>query len=317
METVIKLTDKVTEKLSYLKKLSGDDDSIIDQETKKEIAAAVSTIEQEIGNANDNNGKSNPISLKKTEENTKDNKKECEVLRIGSIGKSSTRTPIKESNEIYKSLVGGAADWKEPEIQVKNLKRLTSDSFVLSNESDKKEYVRYYMCFKDYLHSATAKPAFCNLISIIAYNILNTLNEECFDEMLNGRLELKNVLAYSGLFLYKSSDDSNVCSIYEPDGFLTIMIPKNLEDELIINNPRKVSYSIADWLYPTLNGVIMNFNDMKKLLLDSKCIAYKSTCNEKGMHDAHTLLHRDTTNNNLIYQDINISDDVVLGQYRL
>lgn len=48
MATVIKLTDKVTEKLSYLKDLAGVDDSIIDQETKKEIASAVSTIEQEI-----------------------------------------------------------------------------------------------------------------------------------------------------------------------------------------------------------------------------------------------------------------------------
>lgn len=234
------------------------------------------------------------------------------------IDDCSNSIQIKGYVKAYEALVAGAEEWIEPKLDIRNLRHMTSDTFELLSGAAKKKYVRYYMCFKDNFYRRVVKPAYCNLISIIAYNALNVLNDRSLEELKDSRqLSLRSNLVNSGLFLYQSSDDKGISSTYEPDGYLEFWIPKDEEDRLIKSNPYKAEYSINSFVYPMLSGVIMSFNDMKELLLNPNVIACKKIANVNGFHDMHSLLHRDITNNNMFFQDINLTDDVILEGYRL
>lgn len=242
--------------------------------------------------------------------------KEASGLSLASFIVSPKKSIVGDA-KAYNELIAGAHEWQEPEINISNLKRMTSTAIEKTPASLKSDYSLYHICIIDYYHHKAAKPEFCNLISMIAYNAINILNVGSLEELkesdsLSSRSELIN----SGLFLYQSSDEERVSSTLTPDSYLNLCIPKDVENELIKPNPYKATYRVSSDS-PALNGVIMKFNDMKNLLLNPKVVAYTSLAYENGLYNKHTLLHRDAVNYNLIYQDIDKSDVTVIEQYLL
>ena len=210
----------------------------------------------------------------------------------------------------YDQLKKGANNWSTPAVKTENLKRMTEMVFDNISPNDKKNYVKYHLCIKDNLHH-DGKPIYSNVLKIIAHNAMNSINIDDFTHAIKDHsMSDNNSLLNSGLFIYKSSDESLISSTYNPDSYIELWIPKNIENQYISNNENCVSYKLG-YGSPTLTGALLSFDDIKNILLNPKVIAIKSFANYYGMHDQHVNFHRDIKNYNYWYQDIDMSDDII------
>lgn len=210
----------------------------------------------------------------------------------------------------YDQLKKGANNWSTPAVKTENLKRMTEMVFDNISPNDKKNYVKYHLCIKDNLHHG-GKPMYSNVLKIIAHNAMNSINIDDFTHAIKDHsMSDNNSLLNSGLFIYKSSDESLISSTYNPDSYIELWIPKNIENQYISNNENCVSYKLG-YGSPTLTGALLSFDDIKNILLNPKVIAIKSFANYYGMHDQHVNFHRDIKNYNYWYQDIDMSDDII------
>lgn len=236
------------------------------------------------------------------------------------IVKSSDRKTSHPNNEPdiikskYDALISGASDWTAPTISKNMLRRSTSDVYDDLDKSKRKKYAKYNLCIKDIKRS---KSAFTNLISIIARNAESAVSLVDFTKAIaDHKLLSENSFINSGLFIYKSSDEELISSTFEPDGYLELWIPLDVEKELILSSDYRVTHQVG-YGSPILSGVIMSFNNMKKLLLDPKVIISPSLANTAGLYENGTVLHRDISTNDYWYQDIFMSNDVICDMYSL
>ncbi len=297
MSNSIKLTEEVSKKMQELKNLACADDSIISQEAKEGLVSVISALEKEITEVSDNKEESNPIPLKETE---KDNNHE-------------------EINNVQ-------LDWNEPEFSHeknrKDLKWLISDEINDKNGIPKKGYVKYGMCFKElsidpeesFSVRNSKKPMYRNLVSIIADNVRNCIDESCYAELRKSDMRLyeDNNLAYSGLFIYKAHGGTSNDSIMNSDGHIDIWVPVETEISQIKSRGFKAHYRTGDFfnfgIYPELRGYILDFESMKNILLNPDNIIYPRPCfHMDGLYDRHSALYRNIKNNNLIYRDENMA----------
>lgn len=223
---------------------------------------------------------------------------------------NTNRNPTPESISEFEKLIAGAAEWKTPEINISNLANISSDAY--EEMPNKNAYVKYHMCITDILNRECTNSGFFNIISIIAYNAAKVITPVCIDDIKRSdMLDINNPIVNSGLFIYKSSDENNRCSTLKPDGYLQLWIPKEIETSIIDTSKYKVKYNI-DKSYPVLTGSILSFDSIRAILTNPKVIAQYGRAYDKGFHDAHTILLRDTKNYNLIYQDINVASHVCI-----
>lgn len=214
----------------------------------------------------------------------------------------------------YDALISGACDWDAPKFNKDMLRRSTSDVYDDLDKSRRKKYAKYNLCIKDIKRN---KSAYTNVISIIARNTEDAISLSDFTKAINEhKLLSENSFINSGLFIYKSSDDELISSTFEPDSYLELWIPLDVEKELILSSDYHVTHRVG-YGSPILSGVIMSFNNMKKLLLDPKVIVSPSLANTKGLYEDGTVLHRDISTNNYWYQDIFMSNDVICKMYSL
>lgn len=224
-------------------------------------------------------------------------------------------TPNDDDNERYNKLIEGAKEWKTPKFSKDDLRRSFRATFESLPEAEQEKYVLYNLCFNDALHREKSKSVYCNIISIIAYNALHVLNVSNMAELRKyTKLPTQSELVNSGLFLYRSADERRNSATVTPDCYLKVWIPKDVERQLIIPSNYHVTCQVAS-CYPLLTGVIMNFNDMKKLLLNDKVIVSLSFANDMGMHCLHSRTLRDTKTNNYWIQDTSMTHDIISQRY--
>ena len=302
MANSIKLTEEVSKKMQELKNLACADDSIISQEAKEDILSAISTFEKEITEVDTEKKEIPKSSTKKTDNSL--------ILKFASFA------DFMRSKVLDKS----ATTWNEPDVKFENLVRLTSSDMYSSyaeGHMPKSGYERYGMSIKDYRYNPDTKPLYRNVLSIIKDNIDRIDIDKCREDMSENDSNLSdlNTLALSGLFIYKVDDyfasDSRAVIDF-PDAYLEIWIPTDKVSSKLTGKgtPAKYHAGSSNSYIPVLNGYVLEFDDVKDIILDLDMIIFPGSCfHLHGLHDAHTYLYRDKSNNNLVFRDEDMAEN--------